>query len=109
MAISYNPVSSAAPNAGSVAVDSAPTGNSSQTILGANSNRLAGAMIINNTNGTIWFRLGSVAATIAGPNCIALPGNGSTYDIPESWKGAIQAINTEVAPTGACVLVEPRI
>lgn len=106
MSISF-PAGNSNPSASNVSVTTIACSNQTIVALAANTARLAGAMIVNNTPSVVWLQLSQGAVTAGAANSIPLQSNGGNYDIPESYKGIVQAI-AETANTGSLQIVEPR-
>lgn len=110
MSISYPSASSGGSAiATTVAVTTVLPSTTGDTILAANSNRTAGAMIINQSDRDllIGFNLSPGNTSVTNNTLFRIPANGGNYDVPESFLGSIFGI-VEAAASGNVKVIEPR-
>lgn len=108
MSISYPP--SINPPATGVNTVALTLTNVSAQIIAPNPARAAGAMIVNNSNKTVWIRLGdnTIGATANGITSIPVPPTGGNYVLPATYQGAVQGLFVSAA-TGTVQFVEPYV
>lgn len=107
MGISYPSTGNPAASVVNATAFAASTG--AADILPANPSRLAGTLLINNMNVTLYVRCGGGLAAISGdPRTILVPPNGGTFDVPGSYRGSVSCITASV-PTGTVQVIEPQI
>ena len=72
----------------------------SQLVLAADPERAEGSIIYNNTDAACYINLGAEAATTAD---IYLP-NGSNYELPDSYLGAVQLLSASTVTAGTILV-----
>lgn len=101
MSVSYEPIERAT---GAAVVTTVLVSVTNIIVAPANLDRAPGSFIINNSSKNMWVSCTGTAATAAAP-ATKIPPNGGSFDIPESYTGAVNAIWSSGA-NASCVVNE---